>query len=146
MNVSVHHREDNNIPVGAQAIISEFSATVLKNADFCYLDMVNTLRSNDICITKGGKQYCGNSSYDIISLGKLMIYCTEGNTGPNINDVYPLDTYVIRQEDTPGVKNEKTDLIISDPLACYTAMKNELITYSFPEWSKLVTKILEENS
>ena len=146
MNVSVHKGTGNKFPVIAQTIITEFSANVLENANLCYLDMLNTLSANDICITKGAICYCGNCSYDIISLGKLMIYTTEGKLPNNINDIYPLDNYVIRHEDPPETRNEKIDRILADPAACYNAMKNELITYSFPEWSKVVTKILEENS
>jgi len=142
MNISVMMREGGNLPTPCKNILAEFSPTVLPSQDMCYLDVLNVLRDSDICMTKGGWCYCGNCAYDTISLGKLMIYFTEGKNDNNINDIYPLEQWVIRQEDGNVRAYEKIDHIISDPSTCYNAMKNELITYSFPEWSKIVSEII----
>jgi len=144
MNVSVMIGGNNVMPIAGNTIVQEFKATALSSDNMCYLDVMNVLRNSDICITKGGWCYCGNCAYDIISLGKLMIYCTEGKSDTNINDLYPLDRWVIRHEEGTTKAYEKADRILSDPEACYNDMKKELITYSFPEWSKIVGEILSE--
>lgn len=146
MNVTMHRCESSASNPVVDRIISEFEPRIVLNKDLCYLDMLNTFSSMDICITKGGTSYCGNSAYDIISLGKLMIYVTEGKGEVNVNDMYDLDEYVIRQEDSVATVNGKVDKIILDPQACYSAMKERYITFSFPEWSKRVTEILNNTT
>ena len=144
INLTVHQGGRNAYIPEVSTIISEFNASIINNKDVCYLDMLCILSSMDICITKGGWCYAGNCAFDIVSLGKFMIYVTEGKSETyNINDIYPLEEWVIRQEDDSSIVNQKLDHIISDPLTCYTAMKNELITYSFPVWSKMVTEIID---
>jgi len=140
----------NTIPVEMGIMRSEFGAKVIYSNEMCYLDVVNSIMESDICITKGGFCYCGNCNFDIISLGKLMFYITELSPNTldpnlmkhNINDLFALDEFVIRNFDTTSVLNSKVDKIMSNPEACYNAMKKELITYSFPEWKKIVTEVL----
>lgn len=139
-------RGENPIPEEVDILINKFGAHVIKSEDLCYADIVNLLSESDICITKGGWCYAGNCNFDIISLGRLMIYVTEGpvkDSKNNINDIYPLEEWVIRHEDSVDTINNKIDSILDNPLACYSAMKNELITYSFPVWSKMIEEILK---
>lgn len=143
MKVTVHRNSGNILPPACDKIIKEFSAQIINNKDVCYLDMLNIFSSMDICITKGGTSYAGNCASDIISLGKLMIYTTEGRGAVNINNLYDLDDYVIRQEDDSNTVHQKVDRIIADPFSCYSAMKKRIVDWSFPEWRKIVTPILE---
>ena len=68
MNITMHRCEDSASNPVVDNIISEFEPRIILNKDLCYLDMLNTFSNTDICITKGGTSYCGNSAYDIISL------------------------------------------------------------------------------
>lgn len=152
MEVTVMARNDdkgdNQTTPAYNQLLSEFKPRVLESLNMCYLDVINELSSSDICITKGGWCYCGNCCYDIVSLGKLMFYVTQGlpaNGNNNINDVFPLEDYVIRHEDQPHKTTEKIDRIMSNPGECYSAIRGALETYSFPIWSKIVSEIICKN-
>ena len=138
----------NTVPIELGVILSEFGAKIRYSNEMCYLDILNSIMESDICITKGGFAYCGNCSFDIISLGKLMIYITEHSPDSldlnrqNINDLFPIKDLVLNTYDTVGMLRNKIDKIMGNPEECYNAMRKELITYSFPEWKKIVTEVL----
>ena len=139
----------NTVPKETAIICREFDTKIMYSNEMCYIDIINSLQSSDMCITKGGFAYCGNCSYDIVSLGKLMIYVTEGNPSTfepqyhNVNDLLPITDYVISTADNLDTLNSKLDRIMFEPEACHGALKKALDTYRFPVWKDVVELMLK---
>lgn len=119
------------------------SGTVILNSkNMCYLDVLKSIESADICLTKGGPFYCGNCAFDILSMGKPLVYVTEGTHPNNINDLYPVEQYVLRQEDSNSALDEKIGRFLTDPKKSWETFVKE-VPFNFPRWKEIVTPILK---
>jgi len=141
LNITLHWNGLDPIRPAMQHFVN-IGAKVINSRELSYIDVLNILDKQDICITKGGPVYYGNCVFDILSLGKLLFYVTEGKMEDHINDLYPLEDYVIRQEDSQAAVKTKFDRIMSNPMACYDSLAHE-IPFNFPRWSPVVQEILE---
>lgn len=75
-----------------------------------YFDIINLIRSSDICITNGSVAFPGNGLNDIVSLGKPLIYIADGLPEPGrpfVNPLYSYPEYLIyiQEPDNKSIQN-----------------------------------------
>jgi len=116
----------------------------LVNSETTYLDLLNVISSVDICVTKGGWGSGGNCAWDIISLGKPLLFIAHGKDYVStINDFYDCPEDLIWCTESDAVSINKFESFLSNPEAAYNRYKEKLKEHDFPVWKDYVTNFLE---
>lgn len=149
IDLYVHTFDLSRVTKAVQNIYKEFNPLELKNFDFNYRQILDLISGMDLCITKGSSWACGMCSFDIMALGKPMLYCADYNKVNNINPFLIDDNHVLRMKlgsivSSPeeSALNSKVDTLLSDPLTWYNGMKTKINEHRFPIWKEIAAKLI----
>ncbi len=126
--------------------INHDDKTFFYSNESSYLDVINLMRSADICITNGAPVFPGNGLNDIVSFGKPLIYIGEGLLRENqafVNHLYSNPEHVIYTEDTDAKAIEKVQRILNNPIEVCNKYAKIFRDYSFPIWKDIVKTVLD---
>lgn len=124
--------------------------TFFYSSECNHLDIINIIRSADMCITHGAPVFTGNSATDIVSLGKPLIYIGDGRPGnewigKNLNLLYNCPDNIIYIQEQNSESIEKIDRIIKNPIDLCKKYANALKDLDFNTWRYIVKDVFDTN-
>jgi hypothetical protein len=126
-----------------QCTLNSDDITFLSSEKTSYRDMINLIQSADICVTCGAPIFPGNSMTDIISLGKPLIYISDGRVGHEWNAEYTnllfdsrdvRENYLIYIQESNNESIIKLDIIMENPLMLSRKYAEIFRDYDFNNW------------
>lgn len=122
----------------------EYNIEYLYDTDARYIDVINTIKSSDICVIPG--THCsGNNMVDIISLGKPLLYISDIIINPehdiHCNHIYETPEYLIYTQENDNESIEKLEKFILNPKESYDIFKETHKCYNFDNWKEYAKKI-----
>lgn len=111
---------------------------------FNYINYLKMIETMDIFILKGTQFMASAGMYDIISLGKPMLYVSESiHPGVYRNPLFHNPEYLIIEGDNERNINRKVDNFIGDPKILYDMFKDNLKDSDFENWKKHALEIFK---
>lgn len=110
-----------------------------------YDDLLDLIKSVDICVTQGGLCHVGGSIFDIIGLGKPVIYIAHGIPNVhhihNINPLYDCIDNLILVQEPDDISLAKLEKIMSNPKESHECFRNAAKDMDFNNWKSFALKI-----
>lgn len=114
----------------------------LYNTNARYIDVINAIKSSDICITTGSPTTASNLA-DIVSLGKPLIYISDTiirNGSVCFNDIYKYPEYLLYTQESDDDSIKKLNLFVENPKESYDKFKDCLKDIDFDNWKEFAKK------
>lgn len=111
-----------------------------------YLDYLKFIETIDFVILKG-TQFLAQQYYDVLSLGKPIIYISEHihQTEPFRNQLFDNLSDIIVQDDNELSINRRIDNFIENPKIMFDKFRKSIEDSDFKNWQKFAEKLFKRN-
>lgn len=138
LSILVAHRNE-------QCPIQNEDITYYYSSECNYKNILDLIRSSDICITSGSSVFPGSGMTDIVTLGGPLIYIGDGRLGvetkQNVSLLYKgAPENIIYLQESNKDSMEKVDRIMSDPAALAKKYQDFHSDHDFNNWKKIVAE------
>lgn len=131
----------NNFP------ISHPNMTFFYSNEHSYLDVINLIRSSNLCITLGGPVTIGNGLCDIISLGRPLIYIADlrpHEWGKSFgNPLYNSPDSILFIQESDEESTSKMQKIIVNPVGYCQKFADLFRDHDFNTWKDIVKNVFD---
>lgn len=127
--------------------ISHLNMTFFYSTEHNYQDVVNQIRSSNLCITDGGPMTIGNGLCDIISLGRPLIYIADLRPHewgrPFGNPLYNSPDSIIFIQESDEESTSKIQKIIVNPVGYCQKFADLFRDHDFNTWKDIAKNIFD---
>lgn len=110
-------------------------------------EILDLIKSVDICVTQDGLCHIGGSISDIIGLGKPVIYIAHGIPNVshkyNINPLYDCIDNLILAQEKDEISLAKLEKIMSNPKESHECFRKAIKDVDFNNWKEYAKKIFD---
>lgn len=143
-NLWIHERnEDMAKNSTAKNLITEYETYYIHNDKMHYGDIINLIKSVDLCITQGGLNELGGSIIDIISLGKPIIYIANGLPKKALNPLYNCPEHLVFVQEKEEESLKKLENIINNRKESFDCFRNAIKDFDFDNWKEYAKDIFD---
>lgn len=137
----IHTGSENTL---SDCPFNEYNVEYLYDTNARYIDVINSIRSSDICIIHG-TNCSGNNVADVIGLGKPLLYISDIIINPEVdvycNHVYKNPEYLIYIQEKDEESIEKLEKFILNPKERHDIFKESHKCYDFNNWKEYAKNI-----